>query len=280
MKARARFVKPAWTISVRRQCELLTVNRGQLYYAPKEERPENLEIMRLMDKHLIDHPTEGVLSMVAFLRDYNFHVNPKRIRRLFGLMGYQAIYPRKNLSKLGMAEFIKPYLLRGLKITRPNQVWCTDITYIPMRRGFLYLTAIMDVYSRKILAWGISNTLEAAWCLRVLEEAIDRYGCPEIINSDQGSEYTSNAWTSFLEKKDIKISMDGKGRATDNAWIERFWRTIKKNYLYLNPAETGTEFYQQVEHYITYYNNRFHQGIKTKPNVLYDQQARTLALAS
>lgn len=250
MKARARFVKPAWTISMRRQCELLTVNRGQLYYAPKEERPENLEMMRLMDKHLIDHPTEGVLSMVAFLRDYNFHVNPKRIRRLFGLMGYQAIYPRKNLSKLGMAQFIKPYLLRGLKITRPNQVWCTDITYIPMRRGFLYLTAIMDVYSRKILAWGISNTLEAAWCVGVLEEAIDRYDCPEIINSDQGSQYTSHAWTSFLEKKDIRISMDGKGRATDNAWIERFWRTIKKNYLYLNPAETGTELYQQVEHYL------------------------------
>ena len=131
--------------------------------------------------------------MVAFLRDYNFHVNPKRKRRLFGLMGYQAIYPRKNLSMLGMEQFIKPYLLRGLKITRPNQVWCTDITYIPMRRGFLYLTANMDVYSRKILAWGISNTLEAAWCVRVLEEAIDRYGCPEIINSDQGSQYTSHA---------------------------------------------------------------------------------------
>jgi putative transposase len=280
MKARARFVKPAWTISVRRQCELLTVSRGQLYYAPNEERPENLEMMRIMDKHLIDHPTEGVLSMVAYLRDYHFNVNPKRIRRLFGLMGYQAIYPRKNLSKLGMAQFIKPYLLRGLKITRPNQVWCTDITYIPMRRGFLYLTAIMDVYSRKILAWGISNTLEAAWCVRVLEEAIDRYGRPEIVNSDQGSQYTSQACTSFLEKNEIKISMDGKGRATDNAWIERFWRTIKKNYLYLNPAETGTELYQQVEHYITYYNNRFHQGIKAKPNVLYDQQARTLALAS
>lgn len=279
MKARARFVKPAWTISLRRQCELLTVIRGQLYYAPKEERPENLEMMRLMDKHLIVHPTEGVLSMVAFVRDFNFHVNPKQIRRLFGLMGYQAIYPRKNQSKLGMAQFIKPYLLRGLKITRPNQVWCTDITYIPMRRGFLYLTAIMGVYSRKILAWGISNTLEAAWCERVLDEAIDRYGCPEIINSDQGSQYTSHAWTSFLEKKDIKISMDGKGRAADNAWIERFCRNIKKNYLYLNPAETGTELYQQVEHYITY-NNRFHQGIKTKPNVLYDQQARTLALAS
>lgn len=209
---------------------------------------------------------------------YNFHVNPKRIRRLFGLMGYQSIYPRKNLTKLGMAQFIKPYLLRGLKITRPNQVWCTDITYIPMRRGFLYLTAIMDVYRRKILAWGISNTLEAAWCVRVLDEAVDLYGCSEIINSDQGSQYTSHTWTSFLEKKDIKISMDGKG--TDNAWIERFCRTIKKNYLYLNPAETGTEPNQQIEHYITYYNNQFHQGIKAKPNVLYGQQARTLSLAS
>ena len=210
MKARARFVKPAWTISVRRQCELLTVNRGQLYYAPKEERPENLEMMRLMDKHLIDHPTEGVLSMVAFLRDYNFHVNPKRIRRLFGLMGYQAIYPRKNLSKLGMAEFIKPYLLRGLKITRPNQVWCTDITYIPMRRGFLYLTAIMDVYSRKILAWGISNTLEAAWCVRVLEEAIDRYGCPEIINSDQGSQSPHMHGPLFLRRRTLGSLWTGR----------------------------------------------------------------------
>jgi putative transposase len=184
------------------------------------------------------------------------------------------------LSKLGLAQYIKPYLLRGLKIARPNQVWCTDITYIPMRRGFLYLTAIMDVYSRKILAWGISNTLEAAWCVRVLEEAIDRYGCPEIMNSDQGSQYTSFVWTSFLEKKGIKISMDGKGRATDNAWIERFWRTIKKNHLYLNPAETGTDLYRQVDYYINYYNNRFHQGIKAKPNALYDQESTPLVLAS
>ena len=173
-------------------------------------------------------------------------------------MGYRAIYARRNLSKLGLAQYIKPYLLRGMKITRPNQVWCTDITYIPMRRGFLYLTAVMDVYSRKILAWGISNTLEAAWCIKVVEEAIDLYGAPEIINSDQGSQYTSFAWSNFMEKQGIKISMDGKGRATDNAWIERFWRTIKKDHLYLNPAETGTELYQQEEHSVNYYNNRYH----------------------
>ena len=221
-----------------------------------------------MDEHLLAHPTEGVRSMVRLLKDHHFQVNPKRIRRLFGLMGYRAIYARRNLSKLGLAQYIKPYLLRGMKITRPNQVWCTDITYIPMRRGFLYLTAVMDVYSRKVLAWGISNTLETAWCLKVVEDAIDRYGLPEIINSDQGSQYTSFAWGNFMEKQGIKISMDGKGRATDNAWIERFWRTIKKDNLYLNPAETGTERYQQVEYFVNYYNNRHHQGIKDKPNNL------------
>ena len=280
MKARARFVRPAWTLSVRKQCELLSVPRGQLYYTPKEERPENLQIMRIMDEHLLTHPTEGVWSMVQLLKDHHFNVNPKRIRRLFGVMGYRAIYARRNLSKLGLAQYIKPYLLRGMKITRPNQVWCTNITYIPMRRGFLYLTAVMDVYSRKILAWGISNTLEAAWCIKVVEEAIDLYGAPEIINSDQGSQYTSFAWSNFMEKQGVKISMDGKGRETDYAWIERFWRTIKKDHLYLNPAETGTELYQQVEYFITYYNNRYHQGIKNKPNNFYVTNSISLNKAS
>lgn len=280
MKARARFVRPAWTLSVRKQCELLSVPRGQLYYTPKEERPENLQIMRIMDEHLLTHPTEGVRSMVHLLKDQHYNVNPKRIRRLFGVMGYRAIYAHRNLSKLGLAQYIKPYLLRGMKITHPNQVWYTDITYIPMRRGFLYLTAVMDVYSRKILAWGISNTLEAAWCIKVVEEAIERYGTPEIINSDQGSQYTSFAWSNFMEKLDIKISMDGKGRATDNAWIERFWRTIKKDHLYLNPAETSTELYQQVEYFITYYNNRYHQGIKNKPNNFYITNSISLDKAS
>jgi transposase InsO family protein len=217
MKARARFVKPAWTLSVRKQCELLSVSRGQLYYTPKEERPENLQIMRIMNEHLLAHPTEGVRSMVHLLTDHHFQVNPKRIRRLFGLMGYRAIYARRNLSKLGLAHYIKPYLLRGIKITRPNQVWCTDITYIP---------------------------------------------------------------SNFMEKQGIKISMDGKGRATDNAWIERFWRTIKKDHLYLNPAETSTELYQQVEYFVNYYNKRFHQGIKDKPNNLYTSNSLPLNKAS
>jgi transposase InsO family protein len=185
-------------LSVRKQCELLTVHRSNLYYKAVEEKPENVKMMNLMDRHLLHHPTEGVESMVLWLRDQGFPVGPKRIRRLFRLMGYQSIYRRKNLTKLGLREYIKPYLLRGLSIDRPNQVWCTDITYIPMRKGFLYLTAVMDVYSRKILAWGLSNSLEASWCVQVLQSAIERYGCPHIVNSDQGSQYTSALWTQFL----------------------------------------------------------------------------------
>jgi putative transposase len=165
--------------------------------------------------------------MVNKMREYGFHVNPKRIRRLFRIIDYNAVYQRKNLSKLGAREYIKPYLLRRLNIDRPNQVWCTDITYIPMKKGFLYLTAIMDVYSRKILSCGISNTLDAQWCIDVLKDAVDTYGTPEIINSDQGSQYTSSSWNRNMEDLKVKISMDGKGRAIDNIWIERFWKTIK-----------------------------------------------------
>ena len=222
-----------------------------------------------MDEHLTMHPTEGVRSMVDKMREYGFHVNPKRIRRLFRIMDYNAVYQRKNLSKLGAREYIKPYLLRGLNIDRPNQVWCTDITYIPMKKGFLYLTAIMDVYSRKILSWGISNTLDAQWCIDVFKDAVDTYGAPEIINSDQGSQYTSSSWNRNMEDLKVKISMDGKGRAIDNIWIERFWKTIKYNYLTFNPAEKGVELYKNVEYYVNYYNNRKHQTIGQKPNDAY-----------
>jgi putative transposase len=154
-------------------------------------------------------------------------------------MGYQTLYRRKNLTKMGLKEFIKPYLLRGLKIPHANQVWCTDITYIPMAKCFMYMTAIIDVYSRKIVGWGISNSMSKQWCLNVLNDTIDKYDKPEIINSDLGSQYTSFAWTNYLEKESIKISMDGKGRATDNIWIERIWKSIKYNYIYLNPCDNG-----------------------------------------
>ena len=195
-------------------------------------------------------------------------------------MGHHTITPKRNLSKLGQATHIRPYLLRNLEITHANQVWCTDITYVLMQMGYMYLTAVMDVYSRLILAWGISNTMEAGWCKTVLEEAIARFGVPQIVNSDQGSQYTSDLWTRYLEdERGIKISMDGKGRALDNRWIERFWRTIKRNRLYLYPSNTGLELHNQVDTYIRYYNQRNHQTFKQKPMVRY-RESMELGLAS
>lgn len=224
-----------------------------------------------MDKHLLRHPTEGVISMVDMLRDMGYPVGPKRIRRLFKIMGHQTIYRKKNLTKLGQREFIKPYLLRGMEITRANQVWCTDITYIPMARGFMYMTAFIDVYSRKIMGWGISNSMSKKWCLNVLADTIAKHGKPEILNSDQGSQYTSVEWTNFLEKNEIKISMDGKGRATDNVWIERFWKSLKYDYIYLNPCDDGFELFDGVQNHIEYYNQKIHQTIKTSPNKSYQK---------
>lgn len=235
-------------------------------------------MMQLMDHHLLEHPTEGVLSVVRLLRDEGHPVGPKRIRRLFRLLGHQTIYRRRNLTKMGLRAFIKPYLLRGLDVCRPNQVWCTDITYIPMRRGFMYLTAIIDVYSRKIVGWGISNSLAARWCLEVLETAIAVHGKPEILNSDQGVQYTCAGWTQYLERNGIDISMDGKGRATDNIWIERFWKSLKYNHVYLNPAEDGGELAEGIERYINYYNQKIHSTTKQKPNERYQQKTTLVSI--
>jgi putative transposase len=248
-----------------------------LYYKPVGEKPENIKMMEIMDKHLTEHPTEGVVSLVLFFIARNYPVGPKRIRRLLKIMGRETLYRRKNLTKLGLEKFIKPYLLRGMEITRPNQVWCTDITYIPMRKGFMYLTAIIDVYSRKIVGWGISNSLSAQWCKNVLQDAISKYGKPEIINSDQGTQYTSALWTQCLESMGIKISMDGKGRALDNIWIERFWKSIKYNYIYLNPADDGFELYEGDQEHIAYYNDKTHQTTKQPPNDQYWMPTKTAA---
>jgi putative transposase len=190
-------------------------------------------------------------------------------------MGLMAIYPKRNLSKLGLKKYIHPYLLKGLKITRPNQVFAIDITYLPMKNGFLYLTAIIDVYSRYIVGWGISNTLDADASLSVLKQAIKDHGKPEIINSDQGSQFTCEQWVDYLKEEDIRISMDGKGRAIDNIFIERFWRSLKYDYVYLHPANDGLELYQGVKEYIHYYNHtRHHQGIDRRiPADLYKPAA-------
>ncbi len=265
MNQRRNIIDNQCRLSVRKQCDLLTVHRSSFFYKPKGEKTENLEIMRLMDEHYLKHPTEGVLRMQDFLFTMGFLANHKRVRRLMILMGLRTIYPKKNLSKLGLKKYIHPYLLKGLEINRPNQVWAIDITYIPMKNGFMYLTAIIDVFSRYIVGWGVSNSLESEASLNVLKQAIKDYEKPEIINSDQGSQFTCEDWVEYLKEKGIKISMDGKGRAIDNIFIERFWRTLKYDYIYLHPAEDGIELYKGVKGYIQYYNHSLHhQGIGRK----------------
>jgi putative transposase len=271
MTERARLVSPKCNaLSVRKQCELLCVNRSQIYYKPVDEKPENLKIMRIMDEHILKYPAEGVMSNYCMLRELGYGVNVKRVRRLLRLMGHMAVYPKRNLSKLGQAKYIRPYLLRNLAIERANQVWSIDITYIPMAKGFMYCTAIIDVYSRKIMSWEISNTLSVNCCLNALQEAVHNHGKPEIVNSDQGSQFTSYQWISMLDKMNVQISMDGKGRATDNRWIERFWRTLKYKYIYLNPPTDGIELYAGVANYINYYNTkRVHHTTKQVPEKRY-----------
>jgi len=246
-----------------------------VYYEPVGESEENFHLMRLMDDHYLEHPTEVVLQMQDFLFLCGFLVNAKRVRRLLRKMGVMAIYPKRNLSKLGHAKYIRPYLLKGLEITRPNQVWAIDITYIPMAKGFMYLTAIIDVYSRFVVGWDVFNSLEAENSLEVMKRAIDRYGKPEIINSDQGSQFTCALWTEYLDNAGIRISMDGKGRAIDNIFIERLWRTVKQDYVYLHPAENGSELYCGLKNFFIYYNTRkAHQGIgRIAPEKLYKQAA-------
>ncbi len=248
-------------ISRKRFCELMGLNRSTLYYKSKGESAENLHIMERIDQLYLEHPTAGVLTMAALLKAEGFSVNPKRVRRLMRKMNLVAIYPQKCLSKGGAPKYFHPYLLRHLDIVRPNQVWSTDISYIPMKNGFMYLYAVIDVYSRFIVGW-LSNTLSATNCYELLEECIQLYGSPEIVNSDQGSQYTTKRWEDLLTSHDIKISMDGRGRCKDNIWIERFWRTIKQEHIYLNPADTEEKLRQGIKQFIIYYNyKRPHQGL-------------------
>ena len=259
------MVKRNHKLSIRQQCELLEIPRSGLYYKPVKEQEENLHIMRLLDEEYLKHPTHGVLRMQDFLLGLSIVVNHKKVRRLLRLMGLMAIYPKRNLSKLGLAKYIRPYLLKGLEINHPNHVWAIDITYIPMAKGFLYLTAIIDIYSRFVVGWGISNSLDAENVLDVLNKAISQHGKPEIINSDQGSQFTCKDWIELLEKENIQISMDGKGRATDNIFIERLWRSVKYDYVYLHPANDGKELYDGLKTYFDYYNYELsHQGIGRK----------------
>lgn len=275
MKELQSYIACNKNISIREQCELLDVSRSNLYYEPIGEGEVNLKAMRLMDEEFHNHPTHGVLQMQDFLFALGLIMNIKRVRRLLRKMGIMAIYPKRNLSKLGHAKYIRPYLIRGLKIERPNQLWEIDITYIAMAKGFMYLTAIIDVYSRYVVAWDVFNSLDADNSLSVLKNAIEHHGKPEIINSDQGSQFTCALWTEYVDSQNIIISMDGRGRATDNIFIERLWRTVKRDYIYIHPADNGTELFIGLNTFFDYYNNeKSHQGIdRCIPAFLYKKVA-------
>lgn len=253
-------------LSVGKQCALLSISRSSFYYEPKGETEMNLDLMRLIDKQFLETPFYGVRQMTWHLRNEEHLVNEKRIRRLMRLMGLMPIYQKPNTSKAAKGHKIYPYLLRGLRVDRPNQVWCADITYLPMRRGFLYLVAIMDWHTRKVLAWRISNTLEAGFCVDALNEAIHKYGLPEIMNTDQGSQFTSFAWTDRLRRSGVHISMDGKGRFLDNIFVERLWRSQKYECVHLHAWETGSEAKAGVRKWIEFYNHkRPHSALGGKP---------------
>lgn len=257
-------------LSLRRQAKLLEVDRSCLNYHPVGESELYLTLIEHIDKFFSDDPTLGVKGMRVELRDMGYEYNDKRIRRLMRKMALMPICSMKNLSRLRLAKYIHPNLLRHLNITRPNQVWGN----IPMRYGFMYLTAIIDVYSRFVVGWQLSNTLDTENQTSVLHEAIRNHGVLEIINSDQGAQYTCEHWASTVKSYGIQISMDSKGGATDNAFIERFWGTIKRKHIYLNPAEDGLELYQGIANFFHKYNHRHHQGIKRqKPIDLYNKAA-------
>ena len=264
-------------LSIGRQCELLSISRSSFYFKPKGETALNLGLMRLIDKQFLETPFYGVRQMTWHLRNEGHLVNEKRIRRLMRLMGLMPIYQKPNTSKAAKGHKTYPYLLRGLRVERPNQVWCADITYLPMRRGFLYLVAIMDWHTRKVLAWRISNTLEADFCVEALNEAVHRFGCPEIMNTDQGSQFTSFAWTDRIKRLDVRLSMDGKGRFLDNIFVERLWRSLKYECVYLHAWETGSEAKAGVRKWMEFYNRkRPHSALGGKPPaVLYWQKMET-----
>jgi putative transposase len=259
-------------MSVSKQCELIGLQRSSYYFKAKGESVLNQVLMKAIDVKFLDCPFYGVERMTTYLNmDMGYRVDSKRIRRLYHLMCLQTIYPKRNLSKANIKEYKYPYLLKNLEINRPNQAWSADITYIPMFRGFMYMFAIIDVFSRKIMGWSISNTMSVNWCKEVVETAIDKHGKPEIFNTDQGSQFTSPIFINTLKNNKIQISMDGKGRALDNVFIERFWRTIKYEYIYLNPANGGIELLNGVKKYIEFYNlQRRHESIgKLSPEEYY-----------
>jgi putative transposase len=255
---------------VRRQCELLGLARSSLYYGPAGESAEDLRLMRLIDQEYTAHPFLGSRRLTKWLIEQGEGVNRKRVQRLMRRMGLEAIYPKPKLSAAGPGHRIYPYLLRGVKAERPDQVWSTDITYVPLATGFMYLAAVIDWFSRYVIAWRLSNTLDGSFCLEMLEEALGR-GRPEVFNTDQGVQFTAQAWTGRLESAGVAVSMDGRGRCLDNVFVERLWRSVKYEDVYLWRYEAVPDLQRGLGRYFPYYNEeRPHQSLEYRtPAVVY-----------
>lgn len=270
------------SMSILSQCRLLGISRSSFYYQPKPVKEEDLELMRLIDEQFLKTPTWGSRSMRNHLRRLGYKVNRKRIQRLMRIMGLEPIYSKPRTSRPHPDHKVYPYLLRDKTIDRPNQVWSTDITYIPMRRGFMYLVAVMDWHSRKVLSWRVSNTLESEFCIEALEQALRDHGRPEIFNTDQGAQFTSRGFVGLLESHGIQVSMDGRGRAQDNIFIERLWWTLKYHYIYLHAFDTGSELRQGLQQWVDFYNHeRSHQSLDNlTPDEVYYGLPHPLAMAA
>jgi putative transposase len=270
---RALIDREAPALPVSRQCRLLSVSRASVYRRPAEISEEDGTIITLIDRQYLARPYYGSRRMVAWLATQGHVANRKRVRRLMRLAGLVAIYQRPNTSKPAPAHKIYPYLLGSISIERVNQVWCADVTYIPMAKGFLYLVVIMDWMSRAVLAWRLSNTLGAEFCVEALEEALFRYGRPEIFNTDQGSQFTSNDFTGTLERHEVTISMDGKGRYMDNIFVERLWRSLKYEEVYLNAYASVAEAKAGIGAWLDFYNEeRQHQSLRYRtPRQIYEE---------
>ena len=253
---RARIEAGHPKLSLSRQCRLLRVSRSSLYHKPKGESEGNRALMRRLDELFMAHPFYGSRQMVRHLRREGVRVGRHRVRRLMRLMGLQAIYQAPRTSRRHPTHRVYPYLLKGVAIERPGHVWSSDITYIPVQKGFLYLVAVMDWASRRVLSWRLSNTLDARFCTDALTEALERYGCPEIFNTDQGSQFTSQEFTSVLNDYGVAISMDGRGRCMDNIFIERLWRSLKYEAVYLHELSDGLAALRVIARWVAFYNNQ------------------------
>ena len=263
-------------MSVRRQCELLGLNRSTVYYRPAAETPENLGLMALIDRQYTARPFYGSRRMTAWLRSQGHEVNRKRVQRLLGVMGLEAIHPRPRRRGDGQPHRVFPYLLRGVTVERADQVWSADITYLPLSGGFMYLAATIDWFSRYVVAWWLSNTLDGAFCQDMLEEALGR-GKPEVFNTDQGVQFTAGAWTGRLERAGVAVSMDGRGRCLDNVFVERLWRSVKYEDVYLKGYERVPELEGGLRAYFGFYNTeRPHQSLDYRtPAEVYGVGAKT-----